>query len=51
MHNTPNLVVSQKLIDWWLEEKDIPKRVDGITLGEQFFATGVLRHSQYSPIA
>lgn len=44
IRSIPCVVVSQKLIDWWHSEKDISRRVDGITLGEEFFATGVLRH-------
>ena len=46
VRNIPCVVMSQKLIDWWLLEKDISRRIDGVALGEDFFATGVLRHSK-----
>ena len=47
LKSIPSVVMSQKLIDWWLLEKDIARRVDGVTLGEEFFATGILRHSEW----
>ena len=40
------VVMSQRLIDWLLSEKDIKRRGDGVTLGEQLFAKGMIRHSE-----
>jgi len=42
----PGVVVSQRLIDWLLSEKDIKRRADGLVLGEQLFAKGFIRHSE-----
>ena len=38
------VINSQKLIDWWQAEKDIQNRQGGVDLGQEFFATGFLRH-------
>ena len=46
--NTLHCVVnSQRMIDWWLEEKDISNRGEGVTLGKEFYATGMLKHGQW----
>ncbi|CAI8056724.1 Phosphatidylinositol 3,4,5-trisphosphate-dependent Rac exchanger 2 protein [Geodia barretti] len=41
-----NVLNAQKLIEWLLEEKDIVSRDEGVALGRQFVALGVLRHGQ-----
>lgn len=40
------VVCSEKLIDWLVFEGDITNREQGVTLGEELFATGILRHGQ-----
>lgn len=40
-----NVLNAQKLIEWLLEEKDIVSRDEGVALGRQFVALGVLRHA------
>ena len=41
-----NVLNAQKLIDWMLEEHDIISREEGVALGREFVATGVLRHGE-----
>ena len=38
------VISSQRLIDFWISEKDIHNRAEGVALGQELFATGVLRH-------
>ena len=47
LRTVPGVVMSQRLIDWLLSEKDIKRRADGLVLGEQLFAKGFVRHSEY----
>ena len=35
---------SQRLIEWWCEEKDVSNRAEGVTLGKELYATGILKH-------
>ena len=42
-----SVINSQKMIDWWQSEKDIQSRQGGVDLGQELFATGILRHGLY----
>ena len=44
-----NVLNAQKLIEWLIDEKDIVSRDEGVALGRQFVALGVLRHGQQHP--
>ncbi|KAL5483897.1 hypothetical protein EMCRGX_G020316 [Ephydatia muelleri] len=37
-------ISARKLLDWLLEEKDIESREEGVQLGQDLFATNVIRH-------
>ena len=37
---------AQKLIEWLLDENDITSREEGVALGRDFIALGVLRHGE-----
>ena len=39
-----NVLNAQILVDWLLEEHDINSREEGVALGREFLALGVLRH-------
>lgn len=39
-----NVLNAQILVDWLKEEHDITSREEGVTLGREFLALGVLRH-------
>lgn len=39
-----NVLNAQILVDWLLEEHDIISREEGVALGREFLALGVLRH-------
>lgn len=41
-----NVLNAQRLIDWLLEERDIISREEGVALGREFLALGVLRHGK-----
>lgn len=41
-----NVLNAQKLIEWLLDEHDIISREEGVALGRQFIALGVLRHGK-----
>ena len=34
------------MIDWWVEEKDICNRAEGVALGKEFYATGIMKHGK-----
>ena len=40
------MVNAQKLIEWMQEENDITSREEGVALGREFIATGILRHGK-----
>ncbi len=40
------VVNAQKLLDWLLSEGDIQRREEGVALGQEFFATGIIRHGE-----
>lgn len=40
------VVNSQKLLDWLQSEGDIQRREEGVALGQELFATGILRHGE-----
>lgn len=46
-----NVLNAQKLIEWLIDEKDIVSRDEGVALGRQFVALGVLRHGQQHPLS
>ena len=37
-------ISARKLLDWLMEEKDIERREEGVQLGQDLFATNVIRH-------
>lgn len=43
------VVSAQRLIDWLQLEGDIAGREEGVALGQELFATGILRHGRKHP--
>ena len=39
---------SQRMIDWWCDEKDISNRAEGVSLGKELYATGILKHGMHT---
>ena len=42
------VVNAQKLLEWLVVEGDITSREKGVALGQELFATGIIRHGRFS---
>lgn len=42
------VIHAQRLLDWLQTEGDISTREEGVTLGQDLYATGILRHGTCS---
>ena len=38
------------MIEWWCDEKDVSNRAEGVSLGKEFYATGILKHGMWNRI-